>query len=187
MPCRLTVNGVTGSRSEALVASTWLLPVEPAGQGGYGYGRNTTSYGPPPSTPGLGYAFSGGAGDVTRATIVTCDGHAADFVLGAGGSADIQLLDGAGAPVSSSGSTIPPGQPVSLPGLGDHAALETAPISADGHQLLSQLAAGTLHIHGTASTLTCSGSGVVANPSIAGADVTITPGHTATVICRAGS
>lgn len=180
MSCELTSNGMVGRRMEPLVASRWLLPVEPTGRGGYAFGEDTTRYGPPPTAPGLGYAFSGGAADVDHAEPATCDGRPVDFVLGPGGGADIQILDASGNPVST--SNMAPDN-LYLPGLGRHAALETAP-AADGHQRVEQLAAGVLRIDGTTSTLHCSGQGVVDDAAAAGADVTIVPGKTATVTCR---
>jgi serine/threonine protein kinase len=166
-------------KSEPLVAATWLLPVV-SGPGAQTFGQNTTSYGPPPTTPGLGYAFSGGASDADHATVQGC-GNAVDFVLRDGGNADIQILDASGAPVT--GSNVPPDN-LYLPGLSSHAALETAPVAADGHQLVDQLGGGVLRIDGTTSTLNCTGSGVTPDPSIAGATVTIAPGATVSVTCR---
>ena len=181
MSCDLTSHGVAGRRAEPLVAAAWLLPIVPAGEGSAAQGQNTTSYGPPPTTPGHGYAFSGGAPDAADASIVSCDGRSVDFTLGPGGNADIQILDPAGDPVAS--SAIPPDN-LYLPALGNYAALETAPLSADGHQLVSQLAGGVLRIAGTAGALDCTGPGVVSDPGAAGADVTITPGQTTSVTCH---
>lgn len=181
MPCELTTNGVAGQRAEPLVASTWLLPIVSPGQGSVAVGQDTTSYGPPPSTPGLSYAFSGGAADAAAASIATCNGQGVDFVLGPGGNADIRLLGPTGGPVST--SAVPPDN-LYLPGLGNYAALETTPLSADGYQRLGQMAAGVLRIDGTTSTLDCSGPGVVSDPAVAGADVTITAGQTTSVTCR---
>ena len=159
------------------MASRWLLPVEPTGQGSYALGRNTTNYGPPPTSAGLGYAFSGGAPDVDHAMVVTCNGRPDNFVLDAGGTADIQLLTATGAPLTASSQGIPPDN-FYLPGLDNYAALETAPISSDGHQILSQLAAGVLRISWTMSSFNCSGTGTVAGGML------ITAGHTTTITCR---
>lgn len=182
MPCELSTNGVEGSRSEPLVAASWLLPVEAPGQGSYALGRNTTDYGPPPSTPGPGYVFSGGAATAAGATPASCNGQAHDFVLGPGGSVDVQVLDHSGNPVSS--SVEPPPDNFYLPGLEDHAALETVPLSANGHQLLAQLGTGELRIDGTNSTLDCSGPSVSSDQSIGGADVAVVAGQTVDVVCR---
>jgi hypothetical protein len=185
MSCQLVANGISGNRAEPLVASSWLLPVQPTGQGSYGYGHNTTLYGPPPTGAGLGYAFSGGSDDATSASIVSCGSPAPHFVLDPGGGVDIEFVDPSGAPISESANSIPVNN-LYLPGLGDHAALETAPLS-DGHQLIQQLGAGTLRIDGTTTTLSCHGAGVVPDPSVAGADVTIVPGATTKVVCTTGS
>ncbi len=178
MPCAVSVNGIAGSRAEPLVAATWLLPVLPTGRGSYAYGRDTTNYGPPPSTPGLGYAFSGGAPDAASATVVTCTGRAVNFVLPAGGAADIHFVSS----VERSGSSLSIDN-LYLPGLGDHAALETAPLTDDGHQLVNQLAPGVLSLHGVITTLHCTGAGVTPNQSVGGADITITSGKTTVVTC----
>jgi hypothetical protein len=183
MSCLLTANGISGNRAEPLVASAWLLPVQPSGQGSYAFGRNTTIYGPPPTAAGLGYMFSGGSLDAANAAIVSCGGPPPHFVLGTGGGVDIEFVDSSGAPLADNAATVPVDN-LYLPGLGDHAALETAPLSG-GHQVVQQLGAGSLQIDGTTTTLSCQGPGVVPDPGVAGADVTITPGMTTKVICTA--
>lgn len=182
MSCEMTSNGVTETRSEPLVAASWLIPVQLGNSpGGITYGTGTTNYGAPPTTAGLGYAFSGGAADAASAAVVTCSSPPQRFVLGAGGGVDISFVTSSGAPVT----TDPQGIPIDnlyLPGLGQSAALETAPLTG-GRQIVQQLAGGTLYIDGTSSTLSCTGPGVVADPSRAGADVTVTPGETTQVVC----
>jgi hypothetical protein len=68
--------------------------------------------------------------------------------------------------------------------LGEHASLETARLTADGHQLIAQMAAGQLRIDGTMSVLTCTGPGVSPDPAVAGAEVTIVAGRTTSVVCQ---
>jgi hypothetical protein len=181
MPCRVNEHGITGDRAEPLVAAPWLLPVEPTGQGSYAFGSNTTAYGPPPSTPGLGYSFSGGAPDAPGARVVTCSGPPVNFVLNPGGAADIRIVSSA-SPAAGNATQLPFDN-LYLPGLGDHAALETDPPTSDGHQLVYQLGPGTLRIDGVTGILHCTGAGVTPDPSVAGADVTITSGHTTMVTC----
>jgi hypothetical protein len=176
MSCELTANGMVGRRLEPLVASPWPLRVQ-----SHGSGENPLPYSPPPSAPGLGYAFSGGAADAASAAKASCDGRSVDFVLPPGGNVDIQLVDQSGAPFVDTRSA---GDNLYLPGLGQYAGLETAPVDANGHQRLGQLAGGVLRIDGTTTTLNCSGPGVTPNPSVAGADVVVTPGATVTVTCR---
>jgi hypothetical protein len=185
MSCQLIANGISGNRAEPLVASSWLLPVQPTGQGSYGYGHNTTLYGAPPTGAGLGYAFSGGSIDAASASIVSCGGPAPHFVLDQGGGVDIEFLASSGAPLTESANGVPVDN-LYLPGLGDHAALETAPLS-DGHQVVQQLGAGTLQVDGTETTLSCQGAGVVPTTSSGVVDVTITPGTTTKVVCTTGS
>jgi hypothetical protein len=172
-------------RHEPLVASPWLLPITiPHWSGGAFGPPNTTAYGPVPFAPGSGYAFSGGGGDVGHAAVVAC-GQKADFALQPDGEVDIGLTDASGKPVSTSQGQVPPDN-LYLPGLGDQAALEVAPVAANGHQHLAQLGGGTLRIDGTSSTLHCTGTGVTADPSVGGATVTVTPGTTANVVCKEG-
>ena len=170
MPC---------SSAEPLVAATWLLPVE---SGGSRYGQTTTMFGPPPTTPGLGYSFSGGASDAQQAAAVACGTQSTNFVLAGGANVRIRILDSSGAPLVTK-SGIPPDN-LYLPGLGDHAALETAPVTADGFQRIDQIGPGVLHIDGTNTFLSCTGPGVSPDQSIAGATVTVTSGATIDVVCH---
>jgi hypothetical protein len=181
MPCMVAEGATTARRTEPLVASTWLLPVIPTGQGSISVGRNSTAYGTAPTAPGLGYAFSGGAADSAHAKVVTCDGQPADFVLPPGGGADIQFLDAAGSPVTSF-----PGPPVDnlyLPGLGDHGMFETAPLSSDGHQVIQQLGPGILNLD-VLYPMACSEAAGPQPGPLNGWDVTITAGQTARILCR---
>lgn len=182
MPCVLSTRGEAGRRAEPLVASTWLLPVETPGDGSYALGENTTNYGPPPSAPGPGYSFSGGATDASRASTARCDGHTFNFFLHPGGNVDIQIFGPTGKPVAS--SVLSPPDNLYLPGLGKYAASETAPLSSDGRQVLSELGSGVLRIDGTTATLDCSGRGVAPDPADAGADVSVVAGQTVSVICH---
>lgn len=183
MPCQVTSGGVSGNRREPLVAGVWLLPVEPTGRGGYSYGSDTTSYLPPPTAPGLGYAFSGGAADAAQAEDVSCDGQPFNFILPAGGGADVQFLDANGQPATTFSG--PPVDNLYLPGLGDHAALETAPLTSDGRQIVQQLGPGGLNLD-ILYPMTCtepagaSGQPEAVNPS----DVVITAGQTVHITCR---
>ena len=184
MPCKVSSGAITANRTEPMVASAWLAPVLPNGQGGFSYGSTTTTYGPPPTTPGPGYAFSGGASDAAQATTVTCNGRPVNFVLPAGGGADVQFVDSKGAPATSFSG--PPVDNLYLPGLGEHAALETAPLSSDGHQVLEQLGPGTLGLD-VLYPMTCTTSGgtqLAPDPSGRGLGVIITPGQVTHVICR---
>jgi hypothetical protein len=181
LPCQVTANAMTANRTEALVAGSWLLPIQPIGRGGYGYGQDTTKYPPPPTTPGLGYAFSGGAADAAHAKVVTCDGQPVNFVLPPGGGVDVQFVDTAGRPARTF-----PGPPVDnlyLPGLGDHAALETAPLTNDGHQIIDQLGPGSLNLD-ILYPMACTETAGPQSGPLNGSDVTITPGRTAYVTCR---
>ena len=181
MSCTLSTHGVSGSRSEPLVAATWLLPVVSPGEGSAGLGSDTTSYGPPPDVPGLGYSFSGGAADAADASIASCDGRPVDFVLQPGGGADIHLLDPSGTPVTS--SSVPPDN-LYLPGLDGFAALETAPLTDSGDQIVDQLAGGILRIDATGGNLNCSGTEVTPDPAADGVDVAITAGQVTPVTCQ---
>jgi hypothetical protein len=144
-----------------------------------GHGHNTTNYGFPPTGPGLGYAFSGGASNAQDAKVVTCNGQPENFVLQPGGTADIQFLSASGAPMSSSPAGTIPVDNLYLPGLGKYAALETAPLSSSGQQIVSQLAPGVLQLSWTMSSFDCSGSGLAP-----GTGVVITSGHTSFITCR---
>ena len=172
MPCQVSSGGIVGTRSEPLVAGTWLLPVQPTGQGSYSHGGNTTDYGFPPTTPGgLGYAFSGGAADATHAAAASCNGHTWDFTLPPGGAADIHFLH---PPDTSTG---PPVDNLYLPGLGPHASLETQPLTADGHQVLTEMGPGQLFLD-VLYPMHCTG------PDLgSGNQLTITPGRTSYVTC----
>ena len=136
----------------------------------------------PPTTPGLGYSFTGQAIDAQHAAVASCDRSPVTIVLQPGGNVDIQILDRAGRPATSD-YPAPPDN-LYLPALGDQAALETAPVDQSGHQLVDQLAGGTLSIHGTTSNLRCSGPGVAADPAVGGATVTVVPGSTVQVTCQ---
>lgn len=113
-------------------------------------------------------------------SIANCDGRRLNFVLGQGANVDIEIVDSSGAAVSGSG--IPPDN-LYLPGRGSFAALETAPVS-NGAQPIDQLGAVVLRIDGTTSTLDCTGPGVAADPAVSGAQVTVVPGETMTVVCH---
>jgi hypothetical protein len=156
---------------EPLVASSWELPLLPPN---YGAGPLPLT-GPIPIDQGPGYAFSGGASDVATASIAACDGVPVDFVIGGGGTVDI-VFD----PSLLSLLVI---DNLYLPGLGEQSSIVIPPISSDGHQRISRLAAGVLRIDGAMATLSCSGPGVSNDASIAGATVVVVPGETVNVSC----
>ena len=185
MPCRVTEGAISGFRSEPLVAAPWVLPVIPAGQGSYAVGVNTTKYGPPPTSPGPGYVFSGGSPDAVHASDVTCDGHPVNFVLPAGGGADVQFLNANGSPVSPSQFQGPPVDNLYLPGLGEHAALDTSPLSTDGHQVVMQMGPGTFGLD-VLYPMTCTEAGTQLFPDGAakGLGVRIVAGLVVHVTCR---
>ena len=170
---------------EALVAATWLVQVLRAGHTGTVlFGTDTTASAAIPSAPGPGYRFSGGASDAGHASPAACDGRPADFVLPPGGTVDITLLTSQGLPIAPGA-----GGPIDnlyLPGLGAQASLALAPVTSAGHQVLSQLGPGSLRIDGVTSVLSCSGPGVVADPTVAGARVTVVSGQVVAVTCRVG-
>lgn len=176
MPCQ----------AEPLIAATWIPPIDSLADSptlGYSYGKNTTLTTTAPTSPGLGYSFSNGASSADDpSAIVSCNGQPVNFILPQGGNADIEIQDSSGNPVTDVYDQPPPDD-LYLPGLGKHAAIFDPTISPDGHQVLYQMGAGTLRIDGTTSTLSCIGPQVTSDPSVAGADVTITPGTTAYVIC----
>ncbi|HEX3795251.1 MAG TPA: carboxypeptidase-like regulatory domain-containing protein [Acidimicrobiales bacterium] len=165
--------------SEPLVASEWLLPIQRDSGGGITYGSDSTNYGPPPTSSGAGYSFSGGATDADSAAPVPC-GQTTDFVLNTGGNVDIQFVDSSGNPVTDQSLPI---DNLYLPGLDQFAGLETAPLTSEGFQDVDQLAAGTLRIDEVSANLTCTGQGVVDEPSSAVITVTVVPGTTVPVIC----
>lgn len=181
MPCQITANAMTGNRTEPLVAATWLLPVEPAGGGGYSYGANTTKYDAPPTTPGLGYAFSGGASDAAHAKVITCSGQPVDFVLPLGGGADVQFLDQTGHPATQFAG--PPVDNLYLPGLGTHAALETAPLTSDSHQIIQQLGPGMLNLD-ILYPMSCTETAGPQPGPVSGSYVAISAGRTSDITCR---
>jgi hypothetical protein len=186
---RTDANGHYSMRctGQKLVAATWLLPVDQAGATSVTFGVNSTQYGPPPTTAGAGYVFSGGATDVGQATPAPCDGQPVNFRLPIGATVDIGWVTGSGNP-SGPGptptTTSLPSIPIDnlyLPGLDDQGALETAPISPTGHQVIGQLGPGTLRIDGTMTSFTCSGPGVAGSGAIW--TVTVATGATTSVTC----
>ena len=185
MPCKVTEGAISGFRSEPLVASLWVLPVLPAGQGSYVVGVNTTKYGPPPTAPGLGYVFSGGSPDAAHASDVTCNGRPVNFALPAGGGADVQFLNADGSPVSPARFQGPPVDNLYMPGLGEHAALDTSPLSADGHQVLMQMGPGLFGLD-VLYPMTCAEAGTELSNSqgAIGLGVRIVPGQVVHVTCR---
>lgn len=177
--------------AQKLVGATWLLPVnspKPGSSGRWGYGTGTTDYGPPPTSAGAGYVFSGNTSDVSTATTVTCNGTPVDFRLSAGGAVDITWAS------SSPGSTTTtavaggasqntdlPIDNLYLPGLGQQAALETAPVSPSGHQVIDRMGPGTLRIDGVSSPFTCTGPGVTGSGALW--TVTVNTGQTEHMTC----
>jgi hypothetical protein len=168
--------------SQPLVAASWLIPIDspsPGTSGGYAYGTDTTSYGAPPTSSGPGYVFSGGASDISTASTVTCDGQPVDFQLPQGGAVDITWS-------GSAKGTTPPIDNLYLPGLGHQAALETAPVSSSGQQVIDQIGPGTLQIDEVSTPFSCTGPGTTADGQ-AIFSVTVTAGQTTSVTCTIGT
>lgn len=164
---------------QPLVAATWLLPIDkprPGRSGGWLFGVDTTTYGPPPTSPGPGYVFSGGASDLSGAVTVRCDGKPVDFQLPASGNVEITWRTASGADGSGTSDPI---DNLYLPGLGTQAALETAPVSSAGTQVVDGLDAGSLRIDEVAASFSCTG----ATATGYGAEVTVVAGRTSDVTC----
>jgi hypothetical protein len=167
---------------QPLVAASWLIPVytpSPGTSGGYSYGTDSTSYGAPPTSPEPGYVFSGGASDISAAATVACDGQPVDFQLPQGGAVDITWKN---ITYSESAQGTTPIDNLYLPGLGRQAALETAPLSSDGQQVIDGVGPGTLQIDGVSTPFTCTGPGTTADGQ-AIYSVTVTAGQTTFVTC----
>ncbi len=168
--------------AQPLVAASWLIPVyspSPGTSGGYSYGTDSTSYGAPPTSPEPGYVFSGGASGVSGASTVTCNGQPVDFQLPQGGAVDIAWKNITSSELAQ-GTT--PIDNLYLPGLGRQAALETAPVSSSGDQVIDGIGPGTLNIDGVSTSFSCTGPGTSADGQ-AIYSVTVTTGQTTFVTC----
>jgi len=163
---------VCAASPEPLIAATWLVPVAHSTGGGVAYGRDTTSYGPPPTTPGPGYIFSGNVSQLADAASPACDSRV-DFHLPTGSSVTISW--------QGAGSAALPIDNLYLPGLGQAAALETEPLNAAGQQVVDQLGSGSLQVDGVSTSFECSGPGVSGAQAIW--HVAVTAGQSAAITC----
>lgn len=175
--------------NQALVASSWLLPMDaphPGPSGGYAYGTDTTLYASAfPSTPGTAYVFSGGTTDISQAVPLACDGLPVNFTLPFGATVDLFFVDPSGAPypVSMKGTGTPVAD-IYIPGLDTRAAIETPPSTGStNEEILNRLGTGDLGIDETLDYLSCTAPGVPPPAEPGNNLIPVVAGQTVTVTC----
>jgi hypothetical protein len=166
--------------------ASWLIPLGTSYRAPFGKpgsaGGSTTYFGPPPTTPGPGYARLDRLWPQAVTTPAPCQGQPVDVKLPAGGGVDITWMS---KPLSGTPSVIT--GPVTgyyeiLPGLPYNAGTYMPTTNSSGHQIMQQLGAGGMAVNSSSSRFTCQGGGIQAT-SGSSWQVPIVAGQTAQVTC----
>lgn len=174
------------SRLDQLWVAGWIIPLGTSYHTAFGKpgsaGGSTTYFGPPPTTPGPGYARLDRLWPQATADPSPCHGESVNARLPAGGGIDITWMTKPPSANVTAVSGPVRGYYEILPGLPYAAGTYTPVASSSGHQVMQQLGAGGLAIDSSSAPFTCQGGGAE-QTSGSSWQVPIVAGVTAQVTC----